>query len=223
VTTTELEAPGSSQQSAGTALAGTASASADAHVFQLNVQVDAGFGPGAADSDQTASNIAIVDLTSVALSGDATASAGGSATTGEARAIQSAFVMQMNIQIIAGYVPEGGVDQEASNLAIIDGTSIAASGDATAAGAGSSAASGDATAEGSTLLQQRNVQIYVGNPATATGGAVSMRAANEARLGNTTVAASGGAIAGSGGTASSGRAAAASVTSLVQENFDFYR
>ena len=151
---TDVAVSGDTSDSDGaTARSGKAMAGSFAHVLQLNVQVIAGSGCAVT---QDASNVADLDQEALAVSGDASA-AGGSATTGDATARNSANIHQKNIQI---YVCRQGStgSQVANNVADYDQTVAAATGNASSTGEGD-AATGDASSEADVRLNQSNVQV----------------------------------------------------------------
>ncbi|HEU0073541.1 MAG TPA: hypothetical protein VFS30_05975 [Dehalococcoidia bacterium] len=199
----EIEVPGDAVSSGGVANAGSAMAQAVAVVRQLNVQVAAGDLEALANSSQTATNTAGVTQTVVAVAGDATATDGGTATTGYAISGAMAVVLQLNIQIMALLSPECVVTQVASNDANVDQTAAAISGEATAAGANSEASSGNAHAWARQFSLQRNVQIYVctGRNLGSTG---NQEASNSLAADQTAAAISGNASALTGSGAATG-------------------
>ena len=217
VNQTVIEAPGTAT---GNASAGTATASAEPLIIQRNIQVLAGQA-NESNTTQNATNDVTLNQTSIAGSGDAAGTTGGVANSGAAGATSRAVVLQFNLQIIAGYVPEGGVTQNAANIAEIDQTTAGLSGSANADGTGSQATSGAANASSSTFLTQGNIQIYIG---TRHGAFVfgPQDALNFAQIDQTTVAASGNANASSGGNSTSGEAGASNTTRISQSNFPFF-
>jgi hypothetical protein len=190
------------------AIAGPAIAFNTPIIIQHNVQVDT---TGDPDNTQTATNTAVVNQDTAAGSGSATTSGGGTATTGAAMAVSTAVVLQINIQVIAGFVPDGGVTQTASNDAEVDQTTAALSGDASGDGSGSSASSGNASASNSAHIGQINVQIYAGsyNDVSDAAGQITQEAMNSASTEQATAAASGTATATDGADATTGGADAA--------------
>ena len=183
-------------------------------VVQGNIQVDT---TGNVNNVQDATNDVTIDQQTVAAAGSATASNGGVATSGIATASSTAIVMQMNIQVITGFAPVGGVTQTASNIGDIDQTTGAASGNTDADCEGSTATSGNAAAHSSTVLNQSNVQTYRGSP-NDTAGATQMSAANTAASVQHIIAATGIASAAGGGTANSGNASNTATTDIDQQN-----
>lgn len=201
----------------GNATSGPAVATNEAIVVQKSVQVVAGGPRSGADNTQTSVNYLDLNQAAIATSGDASGTDGGTASSGAATAGNLAIVHQLNVQIIAGWVPEGGLQQDAVNVADIDQTSVAASGDANATGDGSNASSGDASAFGFTFVQQRNIQIYVGRPDTASiAGSVHQSAANVATVDQVTGAISGTATASVSSTGNSGSASSSASTMIRQ-------
>ena len=216
---TEVQLPGTPTfTDGGTATSGTAVAMANAIVHQINVQVAAGNQLAIANSSQTATNNAEVTQTSAAATGDTTGSNGGMASSGNATAVSTAIILQMNIQIMALLSPDCAVDQVASNDAGVGQTAVAASGEATADGLGSTAASGSAAAGNRALIIQRNIQVYVctgHGDATDTG---SQQAVNDFAQEQVAIALTGTAAASDGSTAGSGSAAARLRDSIHQTN-----
>ena len=202
----------------GVAVAGPARALSKAIVQQINVQVVAGPKETRSNSTQTATNEANVNQTTLAASGDATGADGGVALTGSATAGSLAIVHQINIQIIAGWAPSGGVTQTASNTADVDQTTVAASGSADASGDGSVARSGDASALSVTRVHQKNIQIYVGRKPFVTDGPVVQTATNSLSVDQTTLALTGDAVAADHGVASTGDARARAFALAKQTN-----
>jgi hypothetical protein len=139
---------------AGTAQSGSALARSRALVLQLNIQVIAGVG---CSVTQTASNVANIDQSAAAVSGTATASDAATAQSGDARATNSAAVVQKNVQVYKCSKPSTG-SQTASNTADITQGTGAMSGSASASG-GSSAASGDAAGANTQSQFQSNHQF----------------------------------------------------------------
>jgi hypothetical protein len=215
---TEAQLPGTpTATTGGTANSGAAIALANAIVHQINVQVAAGNQQAIANSSQTATNNADVTQTSVAATGDTTGSNGGIAGSGDATAVSTAIILQMNIQIMALLSPDCAVDQVASNDAGLDQAAVAATGEATADGAGSTATSGRAAAWNRALIIQRNIQVYVctGHGSTDTG---SQQAVNDFAAQQAAIALTGTAAASEGSTAGSGKAAARLRDSVRQTN-----
>src|SRR5688572_7456030 len=165
-----------------------------------------------ADATQTATNTANVSQTTVAASGDATASGGGTASTGNAVASSVSVVHQMNIQVVAGN-GTCTVAQTATNTANVSQDALAVSGNATASGGGS-ASSGDATARNRSVIQQKNVQVYVCK-GSSTG---TQTAANTAGVTQDTAALTGNAAAASSGTADTGDATSTADSRIKQRN-----
>ena len=188
---------------------GQASTSDLSKVHQQDIQVVANQN---ADATQTASNTANVSQTTVAASGDATASGGGTASTGNAVASSVSVVHQMNIQVVAGN-GTCTVAQTATNTANVSQDALAVSGNASASGGGS-ASSGDATARNRSVIQQKNVQIYVCK-GSSTG---TQTAANTAGVTQDTAALTGNAAASSGGTADTGDATSTADSRIKQRN-----
>lgn len=183
-------------------------------VVQGNIQVDT---TGNANNVQDATNELTVDQQTVAAAGSATASNGGMATSGTATASSTAIVMQMNVQVITGFAPAEGVTQTASNVGDIDQTTGAASGNTDADGEGSTATSGNAAANSTTVLNQSNLQTYIGTP-NDTAAATQMSAANTAASLQEIIAATGIASATGGATATSGSATNTATTDIDQQN-----
>jgi hypothetical protein len=217
VNQTIIEVPGSET---GNATSCAPQASADPRVIQKNIQVDASFGDGG-EVTQNASNDLTLNQTSAAAGGNASGTNGGIAAAGCPVSTTRATVVQLNLQIVAGRVPEGGVTQNASNIAVLDQTSLAAAGNAQADGTGSSATSGGASATSDLFLIQRNIQIYVGAFRWSSDGTVLQENENMAELGQTTLGISGDASAESGGSSTTGAADATNSTRLSQRNFEF--
>lgn len=132
-------------------------------VVQPNIKVDASM-PGSGDNEQTGDSNAEFDQSVDADSGEPNATNGGTAVSGPAVAGALGIAVQTNVQVIAGWTPEGGVDQEAWNDAGADQTSGAYTGDPSADGIGSAAVSGSAVGWDTTVFQQTNVQTFVGTP-----------------------------------------------------------
>ena len=216
---TEVQLPGTpTATTGGTANSGTAIALTNAIVHQINVQVAAGDQQAIDNSSQVATNNADVTQTSAAETGDATGSDGGMASSGNATAISTAIVLQMNIQIMALVSPDCVVDQVASNDTGVGQTAVAASGAATADGLRSTAASGSAAARNRALIIQRNIQVYVctgHGDATDTG---SQQAVNDFAQEQVAIALTGTADASDDSTAESGSAAARLRDSIHQTN-----
>lgn len=165
---------------------------------QIDVQVIAGDDYTKENSTQTATNTANIEQNAIAGSGDATASDGGTATSGSATAANLVLGLQYNIQVIAG---NGcAVDQTASNTLNLTQDAAAISGDAEASNGGN-ASTGDASAVNAALIKQGNVQVYT----CRNGGTGSQTAENFADFNQTTGAMSGNASA-DGGEASTGDA-----------------
>src|SRR5581483_8091691 len=198
-------------------LAGPAIATNVRVVNQMNVQNVAGPAAMQGNVTQDATNTADVDQFSLAVSGDATATNGGLAATGSARAMSIVIVQQLNVQVVAGWAPSDGVSQTASNTADVGQTTVAVSGDATADGGGSSAASGQAQAVSVTVVQQRNIQVYVGRPDVE--GSVEQTAANAFSGSQLSGAITGDASATSGSQASTGDAGSMTQQQTQQTSF----
>lgn len=221
---TTLAATGNTASNAkSTAHAGAATALGQVQIHQINVQVIAGPKDTRENSTQTATNTANVTQTTAAISGDALASDGGRARSGNAHARSLTIIHQINIQIIAGHAPSGGVHQTASNDATVDQTTVAASGDAGASGNGSSATSGDASASSVALVKQRNFQLFVGKGPSGSDDPVEQVASNTASIDQTTAAISGSALALDGGKAVSGDAKAKAWATVEQANKQIVR
>jgi hypothetical protein len=139
----------------GTATTGPAIAGNIVTGYQLNVQVIAGIG---CDVDQVASNTLDLDQQAAAVSGDATASDGGSGGSGAATAINRAHVGQRNVQV---YVCRNGSTglQVAENLVDYEQIAVAASGAAT--GNAGSASTGDDSSLNDLRSRQSNRQIVI--------------------------------------------------------------
>lgn len=183
-------------------------------VVQGNIQVDT---TGNTNNVQSATNDLTANQTTVASAGSATATNGGIAKSGTSTATSSAIVMQMNVQVITGFAPSEGVTQDAANVGQIDQTTVAASGETDADGEGSIATSGNASANSSTVLNQTNLQTYIGSAGTTTGTA-QMSAANTAAMAQEIIAASGLATASDGGQSTTGSAANTAVSTVQQDN-----
>ncbi|MGE0059338.1 MAG: hypothetical protein AB7T32_15270 [Dehalococcoidia bacterium] len=204
------------------AIAGPATAINTPIVIQQNIQVDT---TGNANNDQTATNDATVSQDTAAGSGTATASNGGTASTGAATATSTVLILQLNIQVITGFVPEAGVSQTASNDADVHQTTVAGSGIASGDGSGSTASSGSATANNSAYIGQINVQIYSGSygGVADTAGQITQDAMNGATVDQTTAAGTGTATATDGGEATTGDAAARAQHTVNQLTWQYYR
>jgi len=200
----------------GVALAGPAIETNVRVVNQMNVQNVAGPAAMQGNVTQDATNTADVDQFSLAVSGDATAT-DGLAATGSARAMSIVIVQQLNVQVVAGWAPSDGVSQTASNTADVGQTTVAVSGDAAADGGGSSAASGQAQAVSVTVVQQRNIQVYVGRPDVE--GSVEQTAANAFSGSQLSGAITGDASATSGSQASTGDAGSMTQQQTQQTSF----
>jgi hypothetical protein len=208
----------STSSTGGIASAGAATTTSNAGVSQLNIQIVAGQAAQQDNVVQTATNEASIDQTTLAAAGSATAAEGGIASAGSAWADSWASVQQLNIQIVAGQVPDGGITQTATNVAAIDQTTAAAAGNASATGEGSVAEAGDATASSWAFLRQVNLQVYIGTGRSNRAGAIEQTATNIGGIGQTTLAGTGNASATSGGGASTGNAGATSYDFLDQFN-----
>jgi hypothetical protein len=187
-------------------------------VIQQNIQVDTTGNP---NNEQNATNTATVNQDTIAASGNASGSEGGTANSGAATATSTALVLQLNIQIITGFVPVAGVTQTASNNADIDQTTVAASGNADASGTGSTANSGTASASNSAYVGQINIQMYAGGYGNDSSGAVTQTATNDAAADQTTGAGSGTATATDGGQSTTGDAAAQAQDTINQLTWQF--
>ena len=199
------------------ALAGAAAALGQVQIHQVNVQVIATPNNSNDTSSQTATNTATANQTTAAQSGDATSSDGSIAQTGNATAHSLTIINQINIQVIAGYTPAGGVHQTASNDATVDQTTVAQSGDATASD-GSTARSGDADASSVAVIQQKNFQLYVGKGPSSSDDPVTQDASNTATVDQMTGAFTGAAQASGGSEAISGDAKAKAKAIVDQVN-----
>jgi hypothetical protein len=184
-------------------------------VPQINVQVVAGGPQTEAVSTQNATNNLTGTQTTAAISGDSNAN-GGVATSGPAIAGSIVVGAQINVQVIACMNATGPIDQTASNDANVDQMTGAASGDATANGAGSDAHSGAAAAISVAVVRQRNVQVY--RCQNGGGGTSSQMAANIAAAAQMAAGVSGNANASGGGSATTGKAKAGSVSKSNQSN-----
>ena len=198
--------------SGGVAVPGAAVAVNVPVVVQGNIQVDTTGNP---NNLQTATNDTTVDQATAAVSGDPTATNGGTATTGPATSISTAVVVQMNLQVITGLTPAGGVTQTAGNEADLGQTTVSATGSASADGGGSTAVSGGATTTSAANVLQVNTQIY-GGGGSNTSGAVAQGALNAAGLDQTIAAATGTATATGGGSATTGSAANSAASNVSQ-------
>jgi hypothetical protein len=191
-----------SSTSGGVAVPGAAVAYTVPIVVQDNIQVIAGDAATKANSSQNASNTVTGGTTAAAVSGDASAADGAVASSGSAVAGTMAFIMQMNIQVIAG---NGcSITQDASNSYDLNQTAAAATGDASATGGGSSATSGGANAMGLAIAVQTNVQVYVCRNGTTGQQTASNVGGADQLVGSLTrgSSASGGGSAGSGNSTS---------------------
>ena len=185
-------------------------------VVPVNVQVVASPNATADNVSQTAQNAANVDQGTSAQSGTASGESLGVAISGPAVAGSIAVVTQLNIQVIAGWVPEGGVSQDATNAAVVSQETSAASGDA-AASDGGLAISGVPVALSTAGVNQENVQIFVGEDPESTIG-VAQVGENAADVTLTHDAATGPTEA-SGGFATSGNAVDLGLYTLDQHGF----
>jgi hypothetical protein len=196
-------------------MAGSAVAFSKPIVHQMNIQVVAVV-DGEENTSQTASNNVDITQTTGAMAGNATSTDCGAASTGSAVAGSLVVVHQLNIQVIAGYVPAGGVSQDASNDAQIDQTTLAGSGNALADGNGTTVRTGNAGGMSYAFVFQRNIQIYVG---TQPGlGSSEQSAANQALIDQTVAAATGEASGASDSESTSGNAKARAVDRIRQQN-----
>jgi hypothetical protein len=200
----------------GVAMTGPAISFDHVNVAQINVQVVAGGPQTEMQSTQEATNNLTVNQTTAAVSGDATGN-GGVATTGPAIAGSIVVGAQINVQIIACMNATAPIVQMATNDATVDQMTGAASGDATANGAGSDAHSGAAAAINVAVVRQRNVQVYR-CPGMDGGGGSSQMAANIATATQAAAGVSGNAEASGGGSATTGRAKAGSISKFNQSN-----
>jgi len=193
---------------------GDATAESDLVVIQKNIQNIGGNQYTRENSSQTATNLVLSSQDSAAQAGIASASDGGHAASGDATARNSARVVQMNHQVIAG--KNCSVDQIATNIAIVDQSATAISGAATASGDGSNASSGDAKAKNHGVIMQKNKQKYVCKGGDGGGG--QQIAVNVGTISQSAVATSGNAAAGEGETGSSGDATVVNRARLEQNN-----
>jgi hypothetical protein len=159
-------------------------------------------GSPAPTASVTSSSSATVNQAPTASAGTASVTDSGLATTGAASAVAVTVVDQTNRQIVAGWVPEGGVSLDASNTANISQSPSAAAGNATASGGGT-ATSGSAAAVATTHVDQSNLQIFLG--LTPYSGAQTQSSSNSADISQSPSARSGNAIA-NGGEATTGDA-----------------
>jgi hypothetical protein len=147
---------------------------------QVNVGVIAGDDYTKENSSQTASNSTDVGQIALAKTGDASASGGGSATSGPAIAGNISITQQANIQVIAG--AGCSAHQAAANSHNLAQGAAASSGDATA-GNGGKARSGAASALNIDVTRQNNIQVYtcIGGNTVAHQG--SLNASGTGQLG----------------------------------------
>jgi hypothetical protein len=170
---------------------------------QVNVQVDTSSNPS--NNLQTATNNATLDLATGAISGNPNATNGGTAATGAAMATSTAIVMQVNVQVIMGNTPIGGVTQTAANETDIDMMTLAGTGNSGADGVGSNATTGAAAASNSAVVNQANWQVYDGiGGGVDTAGSVQQSLMNNAGVSQAISSLSGIASAASGGQSSTG-------------------
>ncbi|MPZ50694.1 MAG: hypothetical protein GEU75_15585 [Dehalococcoidia bacterium] len=159
--TTASESGDATGSNGGIASSGNARAGSLAIVQQLNVQVIAC--PNATEPiNQTASNDATIDQTTLAASGDAAADGSGStASSGDASARSVAFVQQRNVQVyVCRPGSAGASDQTAGNVANVAQETLAASGDADASNGGN-ASSGRGRSNSSSQPRQGNTQVAI--------------------------------------------------------------
>ena len=185
----------------------------EAIVVPINVQVIASPNVTADNAQQAATNSATVAPNVEAQSGPTAASGTGIAISGPAVAGAILVATQINIQVIAGWVPTGGVAQDASNDLDVVQDVLAASGPAAANGSGT-AISGTPIALSIALVDQGNVQVFLGTDPDATGS-VEQEGANAADLDLEQDAATGEALT-SGGYATSGNSISSGLVTLDQ-------
>jgi hypothetical protein len=214
--TTEQEESEEQGSSSGVASSGGAAAFNSSHVQQMDIQVVAGTGGDEADVDQDASNNAYVKQSASAESGDASGEEGGTAVSGTGIAGNLSILLQLNLQIVAGDIPDEGVTQYASNDANVDQKAEASSGDADGSGDGSSAATGNAEAVNVDVGRQQSLQLYVGEPGTSEPSSQSSSKKLDDK--QETKGSSGDSVADEGGEAESGDAQAYSRLSTSQES-----
>jgi hypothetical protein len=159
-------------------------------VQQIDIQVVASPNATADNVKQTATDNADVSQNANADVAYATTGAGGIAFTGPAVAGNLAIVQQINIQIVAGWIPSDGVSQTAGNNATVGQDTTAQAGDASAAGLGSVGVSGSAIGLSTELVQQRNIQVFVGAAPNATGSS-EQTSTNDRTVGQESLAQSG--------------------------------
>ncbi len=195
----------------GNATAGPAVAYNDLALVQSTTQTG-----GGATTTQTGINYLDLDQIAVAWSGNASGLNGATATSGSATAGNLAVVEQTNDQSITGAIPSGGVEQTAVNAASIGQLTTAASGEATATGAGVGASSGDAASLSAAVVQQRTQQTYSGPASGTAWGSVRQTATNEAVVDQATGSISGRATASVSSTGNSGSASSSASTYISQ-------
>jgi hypothetical protein len=174
-------------------------------VQQIDIKVVASPNATPDNVKQTATDNAAVDQSTTAVPGQATATNGGVALTGPVIAGNIAIVQQINIQIVAGWIPSDGVTQTAGNNAAVGQDTTAQAGDASASGLGAAGVSGGATAISTDVVHQRNIQVFVGADPNATGSSEQV-VGNDATVGQTSLAQSGTVDSVGGGIAISGAA-----------------
>jgi hypothetical protein len=199
--------------SGGVAVPGPAIAVNVPVVVQGNVQVDTTGNP---NNVQNATNDAMVGQNTTAASGNPTATNSGVATSGASVAVSMAVVTQMNIQVITGGTPAGGVTQNATNDAGVGQDTATASGNTNASGGGSTATSGAAMATTSAMVTQVNTQMYIGSMGIDTTGSVQQDLQNSAGVGQANGAATGATSAMGSSTATSGSAQSL-VNTIIQQ------
>jgi hypothetical protein len=219
VSGTTLEMPGTgTTDGCGVAVPGPAIAWDLPIVTQNNIQVVAGPPETQANSTQTATNNVDIEQMTGAMTGDATSTDCGTAITGGAMAGSLVVVHQLNVQIIAGVVPTGGVTQDASNDADIGQMTLAGSGDGAADGSGTVVKTGTAHGFTYTLVLQKNIQVYVGKGNTSPEGSAEQIAANVAGVEQSAGAITGEALGTDDSTATTGDAKAKLVEKVRQTN-----
>lgn len=184
-------------------------------VTQVDVKVDASINPGKVS--QTTSNAADVAQAPTATSGTATGSTGGISIAGGAISGAIGVVTQVNVEIAAGYIPSGGVTQDATNTAAVAQAPSASAGNASSTGSGGIAQSGTALSLATANVNQFNLLLFLGLDPNATGS-VAQSVANGAFVGQAPGAASGSVATSGTGLATSGVALNTSNASIPQTN-----
>jgi hypothetical protein len=190
VSTSIVQIPGTSTSSGGgIGIAGPAIAlNIPPVVVQQNVQVDVSGNP---NNVQHATNNATINQGTGAAAGNASGTNGGMAMSGSAMSSTMAVVLQINVQLIAGDTPAGGVTQNAGNDTTIDQMTLSGSGNSSANGSGSTSSSGAASASNAAVVSQVNTQVYAGPLSLGSAGTATQNVANSASIGQNLTSASG--------------------------------